>query len=223
MKFMVNDLQLELIRYKISPFMRKDLNQEGDYYTVTSLYFDDREDTCFWDNLNGNDRRSKYRIRIYNNDFSSIKLEKKSKVHTMTKKDSVWINREECDTFLDGKNLRIQSDFSEKKKQLICEMRLKAMQPKSIVEYDRTAYIFKVGNVRITFDRNIRGTPNIHHFFKEHINTIPLLKSGIHILEVKYDELLPQFIYDSLEIDTLQVTSFSKYCYSRQYEGGFIG
>lgn len=214
---MVNDSQLEYIRYRISPFMKKDRNQKGDYYTITSLYFDDREDTCLQDNLDGNDRRSKYRVRIYNNDSGCIKLEKKSKVHTMTKKDSVLISREECDIFLDGKNLRIQSDFPEKKKQLLCEMQLKALQPKSIVEYDRTAYIFKIGNVRITFDRNIRGTSNIRHFFKEHIDAIPLLKSGVHILEVKYDELLPKFIYDSLEIDTLQVTSFSKYCFSRQY------
>lgn len=219
MKFMVNDLQLELIRYRISPFMKRDLNQEGDSYTVTSLYFDDWEDTCLRDNLDGNDRRSKYRIRIYNNDLECIKLEKKSKVHTMTKKDSVLISRGECDTFLDGKPLRIQSDFSKKKKQLICEMQLKALLPKSIVEYDRTAYVFKIGNVRITFDRNIRGISNIRHFGKEHMDAIPLLKSGVHILEVKYDELLPKFIYDSLEIDTLQSTSFSKYCYSRQYQG----
>lgn len=217
MKFMVSDAQLALVRNRLSPLMEKDLNQEGDYYTITSLYFDDINDTCLQDNLDGNDRRSKYRIRIYDNNPDFIRLEKKSKVHTMTKKDSTPIDRDECLEFMRGSVPQILQGHGEQKKKLFCEMRLKAMLPKSIVEYDRTAYVFGIGNVRITFDRNIRGTTDTGKFLDRRINTVPLLRTGVHILEVKYDELLPRFIYEAIEIDTLQITAFSKYCFSRQY------
>lgn len=97
-------------------------------------------------------------------------------------------------------------------------MRLRGLYPKSIVEYDRSTYIFNAGNVRITFDRNIRGSRKINDFWQEKIDEIPLLEKDVHVLEVKYDEFLPQFIYNILDLDTLRRTSFSKYGYSRKYD-----
>lgn len=217
MKFLVSDAQLELIRFRIAPFMAVDQNQSGESYTVTSLYFDDISDRCLQENLDGNDRRSKYRIRLYNNNPEFLRLEKKSKVHGMIRKESSVITREECEELLLGKIPPIQMDFPEQKKKMFCEMAMAGLRPKSIVEYERTAFVERVGNVRITFDKNIGGTPKINQLLDARVRTIPLLPTGVHILEVKFDEFLPGYIADALEIGSLQQTAFSKYCYSRNY------
>lgn len=102
-----------------------------------------------------------------------------------------------------------------KDKQIVSEMLHKRLVPKSIVQYDRTAYVYSPGNVRITFDRNISGSPYLKDFMSSYINTFPLLNKGVHVLEVKYDEFVPEFILSQLQIGSLQRDSFSKYSLSR--------
>lgn len=217
LKFMVTESQLYELENRLSNFLPIDVNQQDDYYTITSIYFDNIYDSCLQENIDGKDHRSKYRIRIYGHSHSLIKLEKKEKVHLMTKKTAVAITIEECKQLLLG-NYYFYEKFSKEKEKLFLEMKIKGLLPKSIVEYDRSTYVYPIGNVRITFDRNIRGTKNIHDFWNEKINELPLLEKDIHILEVKYDEFLPQFIYMLLDIESLQRTSFSKYAYSRKFD-----
>ena len=86
------------------------------------------------------------------------------------------------------------------------------MKPKIIVAYERTAYVHPSGNVRITFDRNIMGSRELNSFFDGHLSgLIPVLPTGYHVLEVKYDEMLPDVIAKQLEIGNLRRTAFSKY------------
>ena len=75
-----------------------------------------------------------------------------------------------------------------------------------------------MGNVRITFDKNICGTNQVHSFFDEILPAVPVLPKGMHILEVKYDELLPDHIRDVLNTIPLRRLSFSKYYYTRKNE-----
>ena len=42
------------------------------------------------------------------------------------------------------------------------------------------------------------------------------MEAGAHILEIKYDELLPDYIRKILDIGSLQRTAFSKYYFARQ-------
>lgn len=98
---------------------------------------------------------------------------------------------------------------------LFLEQKLSLLKPKVIVEYDRTAYIYHTGNVRVTFDQNIRASKHINRFFEENIFSMPLLEKEKEILEVKYDELIPDWIFDSLELNKLSRTAFSKYAVAR--------
>ena len=43
----------------------------------------------------------------------------------------------------------------------------------------------------------------------------PVLPAGMHVLEVKYDEFLPDVIARQLEIGKLRKTAFSKYYLGR--------
>ncbi len=217
LKFLVSDIDLEIIRYRLLPLMDLDTNQNGSLYLIRSLYFDDLNDSFKRESEDGIDNRSKYRIRLYNGDDSFIRLEKKTKLHGMTRKESAVLSRDECLQYMGGRCPSIRNDDHQIKKELYCLEKMRGMYPKSIVEYERTAFVEKKGNVRITFDRNLSGSGKVDSFLDKAITTTPLLPKGQHILEVKYDELLPQYIARVLQIGTLHQISFSKYYYSRNY------
>ena len=91
------------------------------------------------------------------------------------------------------------------------------MRPVVIVEYDRIPYVYKNGNVRITLDTNIRSSSAVDQFLDEQITNRPVMPTGQQLLEVKYDEYLPDFIYRALQLHSLRQTAFSKYYICRKY------
>ena len=216
LKFEVSETMLQKIKYRLEPIMEKDIHQTGESYLIRSVYFDDYRDSCFWENEAGIRERKKYRVRIYNANSKFISFEKKSKSHGMTKKEQISIKKELCDQYLFSEEPISNENASEVLKEFQVEQALRLMRPKCIVEYERTALVYPVGNVRITFDRNIRGTDNIAEFYEERLNSFPALEAGHQILEVKYDEFLPLFILQALNIDSLKLQSFSKYYYIRK-------
>ena len=75
-KYICTRQQIETIRNSIRGVMQPDRHTEaGGEYVIRSLYFDDYSDSCLRDNINGNDPREKFRIRIYNADLSYIRLD----------------------------------------------------------------------------------------------------------------------------------------------------
>ncbi|MCI8937907.1 MAG: polyphosphate polymerase domain-containing protein [Lachnospiraceae bacterium] len=218
LKFLVSDAQLEMIRYRLKLLMRQDLHQKDGIYTVRSLYFDDFGNSCMEENENGIDNRRKYRIRIYDGNDGVIKLEKKIKCRGMTRKVSREISRKDCLLYMSGRAPLLAPDSAELEKELYAEMKMSGMKPVTVVEYERCAFVEPRGNVRVTFDKNISGSEAIGHFLDKKIMAVPLLPKGNHVLEVKYDELLPEYIAQALEISVLQRTAFSKYYYARNYK-----
>lgn len=218
LKFQVSDIELEIIRYRLLPLMKTDCHHSNGTYRVRSLYFDDLRNSYMQENEDGIDNRKKYRIRTYSGGDDIIRLEKKMKYRGMTKKDSTEISIEDCQAYMSGKAVPIRPSQSLLEKEIFAEIKARGMKPVSIVEYERTAFTEPRGNVRVTFDRNISGSEQTEGFLEETINLIPLLPKGQHVLEVKYDELLPEYIVKMLEVGTLQRTSFSKYYYSRNYK-----
>lgn len=211
LKFEVSDIELKKIEYRIKPFLHKDEHQNGDYYLIRNIYLDDMYDSCLSENMAGTDKRHKYRIRTYDGNSDIIKLERKSKEHNMTHKDSTVVSPDMCRTYMNGLVPLLRDCKSKLEKELFVAAKTKRMLPKCIVEYERSAYVMRTGNVRVTFDRNIRGTLNVQDFFEERIDAIPVLRSGMHILEVKYDEFLPQYLLEVLDLGCLHRQSFSKY------------
>lgn len=215
LKFLVSNQELEIIRYRLKPLMRMDEHQKDGSYAVRSLYFDDLNDSCMRENEDGVDNRRKFRIRIYNGNDDVILLEKKMKYRGMTRKSGEKITREQCLAYLSGRTPALTQSSGSLQKELFAETRINGMRPMIIVEYERTAFTERRGNVRITFDRNIGCNDTISAFLDRQILPVPVLPAGLHILEVKYDQFLPQYIGNALEIGVLQQSSFSKYYYAR--------
>ena len=95
-------------------------------------------------------------------------------------------------------------------------MKTRYMRPKVIIEYERSAFVYPLGNVRITFDRNISASKYCEDFLSPQTRCkTPVLPAGMHILEVKYDEFLPDVIAQLLENGKMIQTAFSKYYLGR--------
>ncbi len=209
LKFQMTRAGLEKIRYRLEPFLNYDVHQKGSFYTVRSLYFDDFYDSCLWENEMGVDRRAKYRLRIYNGSTARIHLEKKVKVHGMTKKEKEEIQPGECMNFLSEDRPQVQGSLAA---ELSCLMQLRGMKPVCLVEYDRCAMVGSVGNVRITFDTDVRGCGLPGLFLeRDKVPFLPVMRQGMHVLEVKYDEFLPEYLLHAMDFGMLRRQSVSKY------------
>lgn len=217
LKYICSESTLQLIQARISPICPLDAHAgPNGIYSIRSVYFDDSRDRCFYENENGTDPREKFRIRIYNGSDQRITLECKKKEHTMTNKQSCRLTKGQCQAILDGtlSQKELNSDLLRKFYALYAQNHLRA---KVIVAYERTPFVYIPGNVRITFDRNIGSTTNISGFFDPYLPLRPVLPAGKHILEVKYDAFLPDFLYEVMNLGSLTQTAFSKYYLCRKF------
>ena len=217
-KYIISSAQLPLLINRVNGFMKLDSHAgEQGIYNIRSMYFDNYDNACFYENENGIDPREKFRIRIYNHSDNRISLECKQKSHDKTLKSSVLISRELTEMLTAQSTISIETSQPALLKKLILKAKSEQMKPKIIVEYERIPYIYKQGNVRVTFDTNISSSSAINEFFKENIPKRPIMPVGYHLMEVKFDEFLPDFIYQSLNLGQLQRTAYSKYYLSRKY------
>ena len=91
------------------------------------------------------------------------------------------------------------------------------LKPKTVVDNTREAYIYKPGNVRITIDSNVRTGIYSQDIFNMTLPTIKIPNNYTIILEVKFDEFLPDIIKDVIQTNTRKSTSISKYASSRMF------
>lgn len=207
LKYNISNKDFVLINHNLKNLLNKDSNCEGDFYTITSIYFDNYKKTSYNQVKNGISKRWKYRIRFYNYDDSYIKLEKKYKINGLTNKKSVIITRELFNNILINK-IKVSEENDSLLNEFIIKVKTEFLRPVICIEYDRIPYIYKIGNVRITLDYNIRYTNKYNDLFNKDKKVYYLIEK---ILEVKYNELIPDFIRYRLELNHLDQTSFSKF------------
>ena len=218
LKYVVSETDLALLENRLKNLVKPDEHAGTDgFYHIRSLYFDDYYNSCYLENEGGSDPREKFRIRIYNGRAQVIHLELKKKEHSMTQKISCAITEEQCRTLMEGKPLPVDSSYPPVLQKLCVLMRTKLMKPVVIVEYDRQPFVSNLGNTRVTFDRNIRSSDKLSMFLEDSIPMRPVMEAGRHILEVKYDEFLPDYINRNLQLGKLRQTAFSKYYLCRRF------
>lgn len=211
LKFICSETELFLLERQIQLLCPLDQHVgPARNYEIRSVYFDNYENEAYYENENGDNNRSKYRIRIYNFDDSMIKLECKSSRNGMKHKDSCVLKRSQCDDLLAGRDIW-PTEEQALLTTFLAQRKCRLLTPKVIVDYNRTPYVYPIGNVRITFDRRIRSSTHID-LFQKVLPSRPILPDGAGLLEVKYDELLPGALLDILrEGHSLRRTTFSKY------------
>ena len=95
-------------------------------------------------------------------------------------------------------------------------MKINLLKPKAIVDYIREPFVFPAGNVRVTIDYNIRTGIDCTDFLNPECIIVPAGYSPI-ILEVKWDEFLPDIIKTAVNLEDRRSTAFSKYAQCRIY------
>jgi len=218
LKYVISAAQIPLLKSRIANLMKPDPHAGADgIYNIRSLYFDDYSNRCYYENENGTDPREKFRIRIYNHSADRITLECKRKEKGKTQKTSCPLTLDQADQLIQGKPLPQIDMLPPLLRKFILEMRTKGLHPVVIVEYERIPYVYKNGNVRVTFDTQISSSPNVTDFFSDTLPKRPIMSVGQHLMEVKFDEYLPDFIYRSLNLGKLQQTAYSKYYLCRKH------
>ena len=215
-KHVISYMDMLVLRQRLQAVMRPDDNAVNGKYFVRSLYFDTPEDTALREKLDGVSRREKFRIRYYDHDTSQIHLEKKSKLAGLGQKQSADLTEEEAQKIVDGDiGWMLQADRP-LVRELYAKMQTQKLRPKNIVDYTREPFVFAPGNVRVTLDYDIRTGLGCTDFLKSDCPTIPAGDSPI-ILEVKWDEFLPDIIRSAVQLEGRHVTAFSKYAQCRIY------
>ena len=215
-KYEINYADMLTLRMRLSAVMKRDEHAIGGTYRIRSLYFDTPSDKALREKIDGVNIREKFRMRFYNGDTSYIVLEKKSKINGLCSKESCRISEVEAQKIVDGTvDWMIDSDRP-LCQELYTKMLSQGLYPKTIVEYIREPFVFAPGNVRVTIDRNIRTGMFRTDFLCPETITFPAGNSPI-ILEVKWDEYLPDIIRDTVTIPCRRVGAFSKYEQCRIY------
>ncbi len=218
LKYLLTAAQLPLLKSRVEQLMQLDPHVgEAGMYNIRSVYFDDYDNSCYYENENGLDPREKMRVRIYNHSPQRITLECKRKDHGKTLKTASRLSVEQTERLLAGKPLEWTDELTPLHRKLNLQMQSRLLRPVVLVEYDRIPYIYQNGNVRVTFDMNISSGSCIAGFLSGDVPKRPVLPAGQLLMEVKFDEYLPDFIYRSLNLGQLQQTAFSKYYLCRKY------
>lgn len=215
-KIEIKDCDLLVIRQRLQAVTRPDPHAVNGSYRVRSLYFDNLHDKALREKLDGVNRREKFRIRYYNDDLSVIRLEKKSKLGSLCSKQSADLTAAEAQSIVDGDLDWMAAADRSLVRELYARMRSQGLRPKTIVDYVREPFVFGPGNVRVTLDRGIRTGLGCTDFLDPACVTIPAGDAPI-ILEVKWDQFLPDVIRDIIQLDARRAAAFSKYAACRIY------
>ena len=198
-KYLISRADAELLKLRLPHIMERDPHAgESGQYTIRSLYFDDVSAAAYYEKMDGIDNRTKYRIRFYNYDGSNIKLEKKEKLGNLTRKTAQTITKNDARA-LEYARAQGCPDTPEgltEELRLACNSR--GLRPKVLVDYDRTPFLCRAGNTRITIDENLRTRPYIAHLFASPRAMTQVLEPDQVILEVKFDDFLPGYLADAL-------------------------
>ena len=212
-KYRINGGTYHILRRRFASVMQPDTHTKNGLYRVTSLYFDDVYRTAYRDKVNGVLKRKKYRVRAYDLDKGIINLEEKIKHNTVGYKKSVPITEDEYRRMLAGDF----GFFADEKYadtaggDMFASDCSAHLMPAVIVDYIREPFVYSPGNVRVTFDMMISACTNSFDMFSPDCVYENVMPDNDIVLEIKFDNFLPDHILHLLtDISTTQ-ESVSKY------------
>ena len=218
-KYWISRGDMFALKKRLDPVLAHDEHADADgNYFIRSLYFDDHRNSAYYDKVDGNADRDKYRIRIYGLSDEVIFLERKRKIGNLIQKSACRITPEMTKALIEGNPTPLLKVENPLLHELYVQMRLKLLRPKVIVDYQREAYVHPAENTRITFDKSLATCPNSLDLFSDRLLTVRPIDDDVEILEVKYDRYLPDFITKLMSGIPVQRCAISKYVLCRRFE-----
>ena len=217
-KHQINPQEDLVLSQRLRKLFPRDANAGPDgAYQVTSLYFDTPHDSALREKLDGVNRREKFRLRYYGTDLSFLRLEKKYKVNGLCGKRSARLTREQAERLLDGDARFLLDTGDALLLELYSKIQGQGLRPKTIVRYDREAFLYAPGNVRITLDRDIRTGLGSVDFLNPGVFCVRAASPGT-VLEVKYDAFLPEIVRMAVQVPGRRAAACSKYALCRRLD-----
>ncbi|UYZ00090.1 polyphosphate polymerase domain-containing protein [Peribacillus frigoritolerans] len=218
LKHGITYIEYMLLKNKLRHVMKLDPNAgPNGKYLIRSCYFDNINNKILNEKKEGYLNRDKYRVRIYGKSADVVNLERKSKRNNLTFKSKCKTSKEEFEQMRIGDIEWMKEDDRELIRDLYIEMTQYQLKPMTVVDYQREAYIYLYGNVRITFDSKVQSSIRNTDMFNKYLPMVDVLEPTEVILEVKYDEYLPEIIRNMLQGINTQHEAYSKYQLSRMY------
>ena len=188
-------------------------------YLITSLYFDNCFDKALREKKDGLNQREKFRLRYYGQAPQTVFLEKKQKHAGLCLKSSAPMTLAECQRLLTGERDWMLTETARPLlAELAFKMQTQLLRPRTVVRYGRVPFIYTPGNVRVTFDCALCTGLSADAFLDD--AALALCSSpqqGGIILEVKYDEFLPDMIRTAVQPYCSRLQAFSKYAQCRSF------
>ncbi len=216
-KHEISYFDMLILRRRLKTVMQPDIHAENGKYIIRSLYFDNLDDKALREKLDGISDREKYRIRLYNNDHSVIHLERKVKHAGLGFKQVAVLTEQQTRSIVDGNTDWMANSTDKVISDFYARSRFDGLSPKVIVDYTREPFVFAAGNVRVTLDYDIRTALRCTDFLNPDCVTVPI-SDPVCILEVKWDNFLPDVVRYAVQLEDRHSTAFSKYAACRMYD-----
>ena len=211
-KYRLNYQDYTLLKMRLAGVLEKDQNINADgFYTVRSLYFDDLWNTAYTEKMMGIKDRQKFRIRLYNQSDDTIRLERKIKSNQYISKQTALLTRDETQKILAGNYDFLLKSEDNLKKLFYHQAKSRILRPRVVVEYDREPYILDAGELRISFDKNIRAGELGFDIFDADMPMVETMEPGQVIMEVKFTNFIPSYIRKMLPGKAADFSAFSKF------------
>ena len=227
-KYYVPNRKLDLLRSMIKPFAVLDKfadSKPKKEYTVRSIYFDTPDFECYATKVDGLKHRNKVRLRGYDLESpeNTVFCEIKRKYEGPILKTRAPVSFLDVKKIFKGESTERYVENTKKfpsakddAKRFMYNVYARKMRPVVCVIYEREPWLSKLedfeNNLRITFDKNLRGTayPSVDDLYDE--EGVQLALQGYFILEVKFNEYCPSWVKPIIGTLGLHKEPASKYC-----------
>ena len=218
LKYFISFRDYEILKRKLIHILKiDDFVGEDNSYHIRSLYFDNYKNSALFEKQSGILQRHKYRLRIYNLKKDLIKLEMKERVGQFIKKRTSILTYKQSIEILKGNYSSLKESDDSLQRRFYIDIVSQAFKPRVIVDYVREPYIYRYGNIRITFDKYLRTGLFKTSLFDKHIKMVDVIEEPKLIMEVKYDDFMPALIRDIIRPDASTRYAISKYVICRKF------
>jgi len=225
-KFLLSPAQAVMLEQRIRAVMASDGHSGDDgSYRIRSVYFDTISDKAYSEKLAGTAVREKFRIRFYNMDSGTVRIERKEKKGALVRKETLPVSKAAADQIMNGNYEEILTYAHPLAAHIYAMSQAEALKPVVIVDYNRNAYVYPAGNVRVTFDSALQAGRITDNIWAP--DSLSDVSEGNTILEVKFNQYLPEHIRQLVCSVPGIRTALSKYVLCRKNlrskQGDYIG
>ncbi|MBW4839678.1 MAG: polyphosphate polymerase domain-containing protein [Paenibacillaceae bacterium] len=215
-KYLLDDAAYRRLYDELLEYMEPDdYNKQHEFYSISNLYFDTKDDALIRNSLAKPKYKEKLRLRTYGVPDPKAKgyLEIKKKVFGLVNKRRTALGLQEAYEFVRTGTEPEYKDYMNRQvlHEITYFLQRYQLEPKVYLAYERKALFCKRSrDLRITFDTNIRSR-RYDLKLEQGDHGEPLVENGLWLMEVKAEKTVPVWLAKMLSEHQMFRTSFSKY------------